>query len=840
MANTYRLRSDAKRVKMSSNDKNGTQEEYPKNSFDRFGDDLCEELLSYLSLKESFRYECLSKQWRRSIHQKRDKLVVNSWRLWCHLKDHYLDVKHMNDKTLETVIQKLPNITGIEITVKSEATERVFEVLMKSYKHLKTIHVRFRSRDETQTDRLLRTYGSRMTRMDIQGRELHVFKRYTNSYTKLTQLYNGDTSGFSRVYLKDIFSDNNELLVKWLTEYNCNYNGQQNDLKLLKLKDAVRNIEVMKQLSQLKALRELRHHMFVVEDNGIDEFCKEFAKQWPQLKRCYFEMSFRTIPGIRRVIESVNGMRGLRRLRLSFSSRDQRSHKSIDDLSLNSLSGLKRLQHLWIDFRDLSVNERFFADTYFPRLQAFRLSAQLKMSAGIKESVERVPKLVSFKFDDYTPRYMATTARKSIPQNTSNAKIASNDKNDTQEEYSKNSFDRFGDDLHREMLSYLSFRDCFRFECVSKQWRRSIHQKQHKLVINALLSEMSADHYLDVNRMDRQTFESVLKKLPNITRIEITVKSSATERVFEVLMNSNECKDLNTIHVRFWPKDTKIADRLLRTYGSRMTEIVISRPVLNVFKQYNNSYTTLTQLSAYGGFRMELSDIFYDYYELLVKGLTGFECNYYGYHNHTNHLKAFVDHYGNSLKTLDICLNAMTSERYIDVMKLFCELKALRELTLRIHPPVPVESAPVVDYHCKEFVKQWPQLKRYQLQISYQTIPQLRQLFESMNGMKGLRQLRLSFSSRDNSLKSCDELSLKSLSALKRLQHLAVDFGDLVVNEKFFDDIDTHLPRLLSLRFSAQLEISAGIKESVERLPKLGQHVTNTWISQVVINSNTK
>jgi hypothetical protein len=35
---------------------------YSKNSFYRFGDDLCELLLSYLTLEDKFRFECVSKK----------------------------------------------------------------------------------------------------------------------------------------------------------------------------------------------------------------------------------------------------------------------------------------------------------------------------------------------------------------------------------------------------------------------------------------------------------------------------------------------------------------------------------------------------------------------------------------------------------------------------------------------------------------------------------------------------------------------------------------------------------------------------------------------------------
>jgi len=53
---------------------------YSKDSFDRFGDDLCQLLLSYLSLKDRFRYECLSKQWQRVIYRTQTALICgNPW-----------------------------------------------------------------------------------------------------------------------------------------------------------------------------------------------------------------------------------------------------------------------------------------------------------------------------------------------------------------------------------------------------------------------------------------------------------------------------------------------------------------------------------------------------------------------------------------------------------------------------------------------------------------------------------------------------------------------------------------------------------------------------------------
>ena len=53
--------------------------------------------------------------------------------------------------------------------------------------------------------------------------------------------------------------------------------------------------------------------------------------------------------------------------------------------------------------------------------------------------------------------------------------------------YAKNSFDRLGDDLTELILQYLTFEDKVRLECVSKQWRRLIYNKQS--VINIPLKK---------------------------------------------------------------------------------------------------------------------------------------------------------------------------------------------------------------------------------------------------------------------------------------------------------------------------------------------------------------
>ncbi len=49
---------------------------YIQKTFHRFGDDLCQLLLSYLTIEHKFVSECVSKQWQRLVYNKQLKLNI--------------------------------------------------------------------------------------------------------------------------------------------------------------------------------------------------------------------------------------------------------------------------------------------------------------------------------------------------------------------------------------------------------------------------------------------------------------------------------------------------------------------------------------------------------------------------------------------------------------------------------------------------------------------------------------------------------------------------------------------------------------------------------------------
>ncbi len=97
--------------------------------------------------------------------------------------------------------------------------------------------------------------------------------------------------------------------------------------------------------------------------------------------------------------------------------------------------------------------------------------------------------------------------------------------------YERQSFDRFGDDLCRELLRYLSLSDCLKFESVSAQFKRNLFNSQSKLDLNINRMSGMADTSQSLMGLtfvydrrnyyylSRTEFESVLNKCPNISHV---------------------------------------------------------------------------------------------------------------------------------------------------------------------------------------------------------------------------------------------------------------------------------------------------------------------------------
>ena len=100
---------------------------YPKNSFDRFGDDLTELILQYMTFEDKVRLECVSKQWRRLVFNKQFVIELNAeiyYEERRNLKNNLLELTYKRrklTKRLKSVLMKYPNIKSVKFNIEVES-----------------------------------------------------------------------------------------------------------------------------------------------------------------------------------------------------------------------------------------------------------------------------------------------------------------------------------------------------------------------------------------------------------------------------------------------------------------------------------------------------------------------------------------------------------------------------------------------------------------------------------------------------------------------------------------------------------------------------------------------
>jgi hypothetical protein len=123
--------------------------EYNFRSFDRFGDDLCELLLSYLSISDCFWFECVSKQWKRVVFKRQNRLEFNDQRLktYRNLTRNVLSlmrrntVYFINKDLFDYILNKCSFINRISFGERINIDSEVIDIICDNCNHLKELEL---------------------------------------------------------------------------------------------------------------------------------------------------------------------------------------------------------------------------------------------------------------------------------------------------------------------------------------------------------------------------------------------------------------------------------------------------------------------------------------------------------------------------------------------------------------------------------------------------------------------------------------------------------------------------------------------------------------------------
>ena len=379
--------------------------------------------------------------------------------------------------------------------------------------------------------------------------------------------------------------------------------------------------------------------------------------------------------------------------------------------------------------------------------------------------------------------------------------------------YPKNSFDRFADDLTELIVSYLWFEDKVRLECVSKQWRRLVFNKQIVIDLKDLCSNDESKkknslkslfrryyyndkrgyRYLSIsNDFDRQLLESVLKKCPNISQIDNS--SNIYTNHFDLI--SKYCRRITKLITPSYTNGEKMIE-LVTKHGQWLQELVImhswSRPWPNYVKTLLQMCSNIKNIDFGVGFKYVINDL-----ETLKKLRVIKEVNIR--ENESYILEILVAKYSTSLEATDIALCILSSDELKTCFAHISRFESLESLELNIESII---SEELIVECLKLLANKLTKLRELRFK-SYNDIISERFLF----AFSEFRSLNRLFLDLGNTTKKKEGI-VECFKRMTRLKHLSITYRK--IPQDFFTNIKTTLP---NIRF---LDINSYITaESVE------------------------
>ena len=143
---------------------------YAKNSFDRFGDDLTELILQYLTFEDKVRLECVSKQWQRCVYQRQTVIEIRGSKPSTEsLKNLFKRNEYfqplLDRESLESVLKKCQNITKFSCDFIIDSS--VLSLIGQYCPHIKSLTYRLYN-DETVLS-YFRMYGHKLEELTLFG-----------------------------------------------------------------------------------------------------------------------------------------------------------------------------------------------------------------------------------------------------------------------------------------------------------------------------------------------------------------------------------------------------------------------------------------------------------------------------------------------------------------------------------------------------------------------------------------------------------------------------------------------------------------------------------------------
>ena len=352
-------------------------------------------------------------------------------------------------------------------------------------------------------------------------------------------------------------------------------------------------------------------------------------------------------------------------------------------------------------------------------------------------------------------------------------------------QYSRDSFNRFGDDLTELLLSFMTFEDKIRLQFVCRQWRRLIFKKTFDVTI-IKHSEKTKNFLTKIYRRIRTSLKSsddnsqemisYLKKNENIRSFSLKDVTHSKE----LSLIGQYCPHIKTLYYRDCYNNDKNGNALkfFRQYGHKLERLRLVVEDEEV-KQILEFCPNLKRLKVSDTSALMTGD------KKLLPKLEHVKSYLFISVDNLNQFQTFTDKYSQTLKTLYVSFDDLNEEELqtcIDCMSRFVNLRVLKLSISSLRTTESIDDClSLIGQKCTKLLIFYLNL-HHPITIS-------KRFFNVFTEFKAIKKLNVILN-----IKQEVNGSVECFKHCKQLKQLDIQF--LRLKEEFFANIDKFVPNL--------------------------------------------
>lgn len=373
-----------------------------RDSFQRLDDDLSEEVLSYLPLKNKFRFECLCKRWQRLIFNKVFQLKTNEVRGLIPVFRSASDpeITLMDLQHFATVLKKCRFLRYLSLhRLCGQNREQLFDLVFEYCKHLTDVNINFSQISRQTIDKFFIEFGPKLKTFHFRDNSL----LSRSDAIRGLQLKNVFTK---ELYLMIGSLDSNAVLVRNAKRVQFDYSLTADDRKRFELfvADNGHSLEavdcrvanhvmasavpseafdgLLRQMAALTRLKRwtLQLRYSLDDDIAFEQRFRQIGQKCINLKSFSLKTVRQSNQQILQLFDAIQHLKRLQRLEVVFEFHSSNLLNLF--FSSQTLSAFKDLTHLTV--RGIPITDLFFKniDKNLPKLEFLYVSnAQISISS---------------------------------------------------------------------------------------------------------------------------------------------------------------------------------------------------------------------------------------------------------------------------------------------------------------------------------------------------------------------------------------------------------------------------------------------------------------------------